>query len=444
MIVMDEKTLLMISALVLLMLAALFLTLYLIKVQKFGKLEKKTCELQTLFSEKEKNLDLIEKRLNAAVSDNLLLTAENTRLKSDMKNQNDYLNQKIADLEKNKEALALQFKDISTEVIQAQNQRFNKEQKDTFELLIKPFQEQMSEFKKKIETAHDDNVRFDAQLENLFNLNRSLSKDAQDLSQALKGNKKIQGNWGEFQLERILEISGLQKGVNYVTQETFKTEENQLLRPDVVIKLPNERQVIIDSKVSLNDYMSYVNAEDEHTREDALKKHIQCLRKHVDELSAKEYQKLLKDQSLDYVVIFVPVESAYVEAVRADSSLYDYAYKKNIAITTPSSLLPILRTIENLWQIEKRNKNVLEIAQIGGSLYDKIANFIDDMLRIEKSIDTARKNYEQAMNKLSTGKGNALSLAERLKDKGAKATKVLALESHDVEILQIQNEVVND
>lgn len=247
-----------------------------------------------------------------------------------------------------------------------------------------------------------------------------------------------------FNWKRILEISGLQKGINYVTQETFRNDENQMLRPDVIIKLPNDRNVIVDSKVSLNDYVNYVNCDDEHMRQVYLQRHIQCVKKHIDELAGKDYQKLIKNNMLDYVVIFIPVESAYVEAVRADNNLYDYAYKKNIAITTPSSLLPILRTIENLWQIESQNRNVAEIANIGGSLYDKIVGFVEDMQHIDKSIDNARKNYDLAMKKLSTGKGNVLSLAGKLKEKGAKVTKNLAIGYDDTELPQITEEVDNE
>lgn len=427
--------------------------LHLSKVRAISKAEKKLLEYDIVLKQKEQTIKELQERYLKYELENNNLRIENSRMFSDLENQRKYLNDKISYLEQNKAELALKFKDISNEVIQAQNKHFNEEQKTVFTLMMKPFQEQMSEFKHKIETVHEENLKtktsFDEQLKNLFNLNQSLSKDAQDLSVALKGGKKMQGNWGEFQLERVLEISGLQKGVNYFTQETFKNEDNKMLRPDVIVRLPNERSVIIDSKVSLNDYMAYVNSEDEATRAELLKKHVQCIRSHIDELSTKEYQKLLKNSSLDYVVIFIPIESAYVEAVKADSSLYDYSYRKNIAITTPSSLLPILRTVENLWRIENQNKYVGQIATAGGLLYDKLANFVEDMQRIDKSLETARKNYDLAINKLSTGKGNALSLAARLKDYGAKASKTLNLDYEDhessiSETIQLTHEVAND
>ena len=295
----------------------------------------------------------------------------------------------------------------------------------------------MQSFKEEVNKANTESIKnkssFDEQFKNLLQLNQALSSDAQNLTNALRGSKKMQGDWGEVELNRILEISGLQRNIDFYTQENFKNENNQNLRPDVVVKLPNNRSVIVDSKVSMNDYINYVNTEDEQQKLQHLQKHIQCIKNHIDELSAKEYQKLLKEEALDYVVIFIPIESAFAAAIKEDSTLYDYAYKKNIALTTPSSLLPILRTVENLWQIENRNKYVQKIAEVGGSLYDKLANFVEDMQKIDKSLAGARQNYEQAISKLANGKGNALSLATRLKDYGAKANKHINIEFDDSE-----------
>lgn len=429
-------------------LVLLMLVMLILKSVKFRKLELQQAQNDVLLAENEKYINELKERCSNFAAENSQLLAENTKLKSDNENQTKYMAERLADLEKSKDEMTERFKNVSNEVIQSQQRRFNEEQKNVLGLVLEPFKQQIADFKTKVESAHEDSLKnkssFDEQLKNLLNLNQTLSKDAEDLSAALKGNKKIQGNWGEFQLERILEISGLQKGINYVTQETFRNDDNRMLRPDVIIKLPNDRNVIVDSKVSLNDYVNYVNCDDENMRQVYLQRHIQCVKKHIDELAGKDYQKLIKNNMLDYVVIFIPVESAYVEAVRADNSLYDYAYKKNIAITTPSSLLPILRTIENLWQIESQNRNVAEIANIGGSLYDKIVGFVEDMEHIDKSIESARKNYDLAMKKLSTGKGNALSLAGKLKEKGAKVTKNLAVGYEDTELPQITEEVDNE
>lgn len=404
---------------------------WILSALKKHHLEITSAEREVLFREKEQSEQSLTAKLEELRTENNALVQENIKLISDLENQKKYFEKQRADDEQIKKS----FKEISNEIILAQNKTFGDEQKNIFNLLLKPFQEQMADFRQKVEAAHQDSIKnkssFDEQIKNLLRLNQNLSKDAEDLSTALKGNKKIQGNWGEFQLERVLEISGLQKGINYDTQETLKNDENRQLRPDAIVHLPDKRNVIVDSKVSLNDYIAYINTEDETERAEHLKKHIQALKNHIDELSDKEYQKLLKENALDYVMIFVPVESAYVEAVRADNTLYDYAYKKNIALTTPSSLLPVLRTVENLWRIESQNKYVGKIAEAGGALYDKIVNFTEDMQRIDKALETARKNYDSAMNKLSTGKGNALSLATRLKDYGAKASKTLNLEHED-------------
>lgn len=430
------------------LLALLLFVMLMLKSVKFRKLELQQAQKDVLLTENEKYINELKERCSIFAAENSQLLAENTKLKSDNENQKKYMEYRLADLEKSKDEMSERFKNVSNEVIQTQHRRFNEEQKNILNLMLEPFKQQIADFKTKVESAHEESLKnkssFDEQFKNLLDLNQTLSKDAENLSAALKGNKKIQGNWGEFQLERILEISGLQKGINYVTQETFRNDDNQMLRPDVIIKLPNDRNVIVDSKVSLNDYVNYVNCDDEQMRQVYLQRHIQCVKKHIDELASKDYQKLIKNNMLDYVVIFIPVESAYVEAVRADNSLYDYAYKKNIAITTPSSLLPILRTIENLWQIESQNRNVAEIANIGGSLYDKIVGFVEDMQHIDKSIETARKNYDLAMKKLSTGKGNALSLAGKLKEKGAKVTKNLAISYEDTELPQITEEVDNE
>ena len=371
------------------------------------------------------------------------LTAENMRLNTEIKNLHHYTEEKIAYIEKSKDEMAIKFRDISGEILRRQSQQINDTQSTALNALLTPFREQMQSFKEEVQRANMENIKnkssFDEQFKNLLNLNQSLSQDAQNLTNALRGSKKMQGDWGEIELYRLLEVAGLQKDIDYYTQENFKNEEHQNLRPDVVVRLPNKRSVIVDSKVSMNDYVQFVNAQSDEQRATALQKHIQCIKNHIDELSAKEYQKLLKEEALDYVVIFIPIESAFVEAIKEEPTLYDYAYKKNIALTTPSSLLPILRTVENLWQLENRNKHVQEIARLGGALYDKLANFADDMLKIDKALGAARQNYDLAISKLTNGKGNAVSLANRLKDYGAQTAKTINLDYEQNEQTLIEN-----
>lgn len=376
--------------------------------------------------------------------ENYRLTNENTRLKADYTNHQKFWEEKLQYIEQTKAEQSAKFKEISGEIIRVQSQQINENQKQTLSMILNPFKEQLETFKNEVTKANNENLKnkssFDEQFKNLLSLNQSLSQDAQNLTNALRGSKKMQGDWGEVELNRILEISGLQKNIDFYTQENFKNEDHQNLRPDVIVRLPNNRCVVVDSKVSMNAYVDYINCEDETQKKLHLQKHIQCIKNHIDELSAKEYQKLMKEDSLDYVVIFIPIESAFVEAIKNDDKLYDYAYKKHVALTTPSSLLPILRTVENLWQIENQNKYVQKIAESGGLLYDKLANFVDDMQKIDKALISAKQSYDCAFSKLSSGRGNALSIAQRLITYGAKATKTISAEfdDSDSEILKIE------
>lgn len=403
----------------------------------------KNTRIMVLNAELERQLDDVCRAKKQQDNENYRLSAENMRLQTLMQAQQLHMQERLQDIENNKKDLELKFRNISNEILNVQSRRLNESQSQVLSAVLSPFRDQLKAFRDEVNKANTENIKnktsFDDQFKKLMDMNNCLSQDAQNLTNALRGSKKMQGDWGEIELNRILEVAGLQKNIDYFTQENFKNENNQNLRPDVVVRLPNNRSVIVDSKVSMNDYISYVNAEDETAKAAALQRHIQCLRNHIDELSGKEYQKLLKEESLDYVVIFIPIESAFVEAIKKDDSLYDYAYKKNVALTTPSSLLPILRTVENLWQIETRNKYVQKIAEVGGSLYDKLANFVDDMQKIDKALDAARTNYDTAISKLASGKGNALSLANRLKEYGAKANKQIGIDYEDNEILKISD-----
>lgn len=398
------------------------------KMQKNKSAEIEAAKAATLLQEKEKRIEELSAENAALRKEKEDLSAQNVKMLSDIENQKKYLEERVADLRKSKEEMALRFQSVSSEILKAQTSSFTEEQKKSLDAVLTPFKEQMADFKAKVEKAHEESIRnkssFDTQLRNLMDLNKNLSKDAQGLTDALRGNKKLQGNWGEFQLERVLEISGLQKDINYTTQENFKDGEDKNRRPDVIIYMPDDRNIIVDSKVSLNDYMDYANCDGSlEEKEHLLSRHVDCIKRHINGLSSKEYQKLLKERSLDYVIIFIPIESAYIDAVKYDSSLYDFAYRHGVVIATPSSLLPILRTVENLWRLEKQNRNVQEIAAVGGLLFDKIANFSEDLKKIGSSLEASRKSYDAAVTKLTEGRGNALTLANRLKELGAKTVK---------------------
>ena len=396
--------------------------------QRFANLEQENIKIET---QKEKfrtqSLEL-EKELSAYKASSIA------------KEEN--LIEKIKYLEQIKEDLSLKFKNISSEIIKSQHETFSKEQQQTLSVIINPFAEQLKAFKQEVVSAREESIKnksnLDAQLANLSQLNQTLSQDAQNLAEALKGGKKAQGNWGECQLSRILEISGLRKGQDYDTQESFHDEDKKLYRPDVIIHLPENRDIVVDSKVSLIDYLDAVNAEDEETRLKCLQKNVQSLKAHIDELSSKEYQKLLKDRTLNYVIMFIPVESAYIAALDCDRYIYDYAYKRNIILATPLSLLPTLRTIENLWRIDSQNQNVQKIAELGGKIYDKLASFVDDMKTLERGLNQANNAYNNAMTKLS-GRGGAISQAEKMKLLGSKTNKAINLALNDTELLLEDN-----
>lgn len=427
----------------------ILLLLILRKSIKYKYLSEDYQALQTHFARTEQRFaDSEEEKRKYAEENNLLRTSilsserELSAVKAAAAAQKETLDEKIAYLEKIKEDLTLKFKDISSETIKSQHETFSLEQKNTLSAIISPFAEQLKAFKTEVAAAREESIKnksgLDAQLASLTQLNQTLSKDAQNLAEALKGGKKTQGNWGECQLSRVLEISGLRKGIDYDTQSSYHDENKNLYRPDVIIHLPENRDIIVDSKVSLVDYLAAVNSEDEAQTELNLRKNAASLKAHIDELAAKEYQKLLKDTTLNYVIMFIPVESAYIAALDSDNTLYDYAYKRNVILATPLSLLPTLRTVENLWRIDSQNRNVQKIAELGGKIYDKLAAFVDDMKTLERGINQANTAYAAAMTKLQ-GRGGALPQAEKMRLLGSKTNKSINLPLNDDELLLEDN-----
>jgi len=252
-----------------------------------------------------------------------------------------------------------------------------------------------------------------------------MSKDATNLTNALKGQTKTQGNWGEFILETILEKSGLVKGREYTVQESLTTHEGKRFQPDIIIKLPEGKTLIIDSKVSLNAYERFVSSEDERDRAANIKEHIASIRNHIKNLSSKNYQNLYDTKSLDFVLMFLPIEPALSLAIQNDMNLFNEAFEKNIVIVSPSTLLATLRTIASIWRQEHQNKNALDIARQSGALYDKFVGLLDDLKNIGDKIKATQNSYEDAMKKLSTGRGNLIGSVEKIKSLGAKTTKAL-------------------
>ena len=371
---------------------------------------------------------------NAALeNENKTLTGQIAALKVSLEKEREHLNDKIAELKRVRDDFTDQFKLISAEILKTQGEDFTKTQKESVLSVVTPLKEQLDVFKQRIEDINraeaEDKGKMRAQLEQLFSMNQNLAKEAQDLTNALKGNTKYQGDWGETQLERVFEIAGFQKGVHYFMQENVKDEEGHNKRPDYLVKLSEDRVLIIDCKVSLNAYTRFVNATTPQEAQDALNEHVQALKNHIKNLSSKGYQRDIGGTQ-NYVLMFIPVEHAYIEALRVDPLIYEQAYVNNIAVTTASSLLPLLRTIDNLWRIEKQNKNVAEMAKVGGRLYDKMALFVSDMNNIDTALKKAKDAYDDAFRKLQ-GKDNALRLADKLKELGAKTSKTIEFERDD-------------
>ena len=324
------------------------------------------------------------------------------------------------------------FELMSKKALESQEDSFNKKQKASLDHILSPFKEEITNFKKKIEDTNklqsESKGKFEEQFKHLMDMNKTLSTDANNLTEALKGNSKIQGDWGETQLKRVLDITGLRDGIDYYAQPNLKDDDGNNLRPDYIVKLPGDKNLVIDSKVSLTNYADYCKEEDKDKKKDLLHKHVSSIKKHISSLSNQEYHKYLKKNSLDYVFMFIPVEQAYIEALKEDNDIYENAYKNNVMITTPSSLLPILRSVENIWNLENRNNNIEQIADAGGKLYDKLDGFVKDMKKIDTNLDKAKSSYEEAFKKLSSGRGNAINLAEKMKDLGAKTNKQIDVE----------------
>lgn len=325
--------------------------------------------------------------------------------------------------------LTTEFENIANRVLKERAAELSESSRKEIGALLNPLGERINEFKNQVKEAYSNEMRekmsLREQIKLLTEQNARISDEANNLAKALKGDVKKQGNWGEIILERVLEISGLHKGREYEREEVSKNADGSNSRPDVVVHLPDNKHIIIDSKVSLVAYERLTAAVDKEAYAAALKEHMASMKKHVQELSDKNYPNLLGLNAPDFVLMFVPIEAMFTVAVEADQNLFAYAWERKIVIVSPTTLLATLRTIASIWRQDNQTKNSQEIARLGGSLYDKLVGFVDDMQKIKKSIDAADKCYNDAMNKLTTGSGNAIKTAARIKKLGAKAGKEL-------------------
>ncbi|MFD2528525.1 DNA recombination protein RmuC [Polaribacter marinaquae] len=320
-----------------------------------------------------------------------------------------------------------EFENLANKILDEKSNKFTVQNKENIQNILNPLQEKIKGFEDKVEKTHKESIDYHAalrqQILGLKELNLQMSKETINLTKALKGDNKVQGNWGELVLERVLEKSGLEKDREYFVQQSFTNDDGKRVLPDVVIHLPNNKKMIIDSKVSLVAYEQYVNEEDESLRQTFLKEHVNSLKRHITQLSDKKYEDIYKIASPDFVLLFIPIEPAFAIALNEDTHLYNKAFDKNIVIVTPSTLLATLRTIDTMWNNEKQQRNALEIARQAGALYDKFEGLLNDLIGIGKKIDDSKKEYSNAMNKLVDGRGNLIKSVQKLKEMGAKAKK---------------------
>tara|TARA_B100000686_G_scaffold348901_1_gene441079 strand:- start:76 stop:1455 length:1380 start_codon:yes stop_codon:yes gene_type:complete len=382
-----------------------------------------------------------EVELNSLQGRSIELNLENNSLKNEIQSCREELaavktslelerkrfDEKVALLNESREQLGASFKNIANEIFDDKSRKFTEANKETLGAVLEPFQDKIKQFEKRVEETYDkeskERFSLTKEIENLQKLNVRMSEEAVNLTNALRGDNKAQGSWGEFVLESILEKSGLVKGREYEVQVALKDEGGDKARPDVVVYLPESREIVIDSKVSLKAWDAYCAAEEEQTKQQALKQHITSIRNHVKLLSDKDYQNLSNINSLDYVFLFMPIEAAYSVALQEESDLFQYAFERNIIFVVPTTLLTSLKTVHNLWRLAQQNQNAKEIAEKAGALYDKFVTFVDDLDEIGARIDTSKKSFEKAKSKLISGRGNLINRAELLKNLGAKASK---------------------
>jgi DNA recombination protein RmuC len=359
----------------------------------------------------------------------LLTTAKtkNAELQTRIAEQEKNTYEKLRLLQDAEIQLKTQFENLAGKIFEDRSKQFAEQNKTNIDLIITPLKDQLGEFKQRIETVYDNENKDRITLrEEIISLRRDTAKmnqEALNLTRALKGDKKTQGNWGEMILEKVLERSGLRKGIEYETQGAFRDEDNRLFKPDVIVHLPENKDVIIDSKVSLLAYERYCSVEDDHERMIALKQHTHAVREHIKCLSDKDYSSLHGIKSLDFVLMFMPIEAAFVAAFQADEALFTDAFEHKIIVVTPTTLLATLRTIENIWRYERQNENARAIAEKASIVYDKIRGFVEELDKLGKQLSTAHSTYDSVMNKLTQGQGNLIRQASSFVDLGVKVKK---------------------
>jgi len=391
-------------------------------------LSEKEIELQVAL-EKENQLNELKQENKISNQSIIELNSKLASREADIENLNEKLKNQTKEVEELQNKFTEQFNNLANKILEEKTQKFTEQNKENLDTILKPLNEKLKDFEKKVEDTYIKNVKdrtdLQAEVKKLFELNTKISEDANNLTKALKGDVKKQGNWGEMILERILESSGLEKDREYKTQESFDREDGGRYQPDVIIYLPEDKHIVIDAKVSLVAYDNYVSAETPEEQDEFMKLHLKSIKAHIKELADKQYFKLEGLNTPEYVLMFIPIEASFSIAVKEDSALFNEAWDNKIVIVSPSTLIATLMTISSIWKQENQTKNAIEIARQSGNLYDKFEGLMKDLLQLGKRIDDTHKLYKSSMNKLVDGTGNLISRVERLKDLGAKASKSL-------------------
>src|SRR6056300_1437995 len=388
--------------------------------EKIAGLEARLLQSETLLKKSEEAKQILQSEKEFLGIDKAKMQVNLKHLEEKNKEQNEAFS-------KLQEKFTKEFENLANKILDEKSQKFTHQNKENITNILLPLQEKIQLFEKKVSDSQKENIHIHAalkeQLITLQSQNLKITQEAENLTKALKGDSKMQGNWGELVLERVLEKSGLERDREFFVQQSFTNDQGQRLLPDVVLHLPEGKRMIIDAKVSLTSYERYINCEDEDERLKYLKEHVNSLKKHVEQLSAKNYFELYDIESPDFVLLFVPIEPAFALALNHDNSLYTSAFEKNIVIVTPTTLLATLRTIDSMWTNEKQQQNAIEIATQAGRLYDAFHRLSEDLLKIGDQMDRAKGSYSEAMRRLTDGPGNLVSRVEKLKKLGAKATK---------------------
>ena len=359
-----------------------------------------------------------------------------TELEAERRQSADKLSTLQQSAQEAKTVLSDQFKNLANEILEEKSRRFAEQNQQNLNTLLKPLQEKLTDFRKQVDETYQSEARerfaLKQEVEKLAGLNLRMTDETRALTNALKGESKTQGDWGELVLETILENSGLRKGEEYLVQDTQTISDGSRLQPDVVIRLPESKHLVIDSKVSITAYTRYMQSDDEQVKVSELNSHVLSIKQHIQGLSAKNYQDLYGVGSIDFVLMFIPIEPAFLAAMRHAPEIYQDALKKNIVIVCPSTLLATVRTVAHLWRQEQQNRNAQEIARQCASLYDKFVGFVEDLDKVGQRLEQAQSSYTDAVGKLKTGRGNLIRTAENVKKLGIKPNKSLPSKLTDV------------